>query len=585
MPPTFAALGVPAHLCARLDELGITEPFPVQAATVPDGLAGRDVCGKAPTGSGKTIAFGLPLLARIERAAPRRPKGLVLVPTRELASQVQEQLQALCWGTKTDVLAVYGGAGMERQIKALGKGVEIVVATPGRLKDLLDRGSLRLDEVNLVVIDEADRMADMGFLPEVKRLLDQTNAKRQTMLFSATLDGDVDVLIRRYQTNPVHHEAHSMEEQGEVTHRFWAVSHADRIQVATAVVERSWPAIVFSRTRHGAERLSKQLRKAGIRAEAIHGDRSQSQRERALAQFGRGDVHVLVATDVAARGIHVDGVACVLQFDPPATDKDYVHRSGRTGRAGEAGTVITFVPPEKEKDVRKMQRELRRREPIEAATVATAGQRPRVDAAEADRPRRRPRRRQPSGPGPGRRRPRLRSRSSDLHRSPQGPPQGRQPAAGGGDRLDPPGQARQARGLQGPQRTGACRGPGALWSPRRQARPTTRWCRSRPSGPPRRRQRTPTLTLGSRRLRRPGPHRLHGGDEVGVLGVLVGAVALARGRSAGPRRRGSGGWSARRRGRSPRPAPGARTRCGRRGASPARGAPRSARRAARRSSP
>jgi len=372
MPPTFADLGVPAALCARLDELGITEPFPVQAATLPDALAGRDVCGKAPTGSGKTIAFGLPMLVRIEKAAPRRPKGLVLVPTRELASQVQEALQGLCWGTKTEVLAVYGGAGMERQMKALGRGVEIVVATPGRLKDLLERGSLRLDEVNLVVIDEADRMADMGFLPEVRRLLDMTNKRRQTMLFSATLDGDVDVLIRNYQTNPVHHEAESMEEQGEVTHRFWAVSHADRIQVATAIVERSWPAIVFSRTRHGAERLSKQLNKAGVRSEAIHGDRSQSQRERALAAFGRGDVHVLVATDVAARGIHVDGVACVLQYDPPATDKDYVHRSGRTGRAGDAGTVITLVSPEKEKDVRKMQRELRRREPIEAASVATA---------------------------------------------------------------------------------------------------------------------------------------------------------------------------------------------------------------------
>jgi len=372
MPPSFADLGVPAALCARLDELGITEPFPVQAATLPDALAGRDVCGKAPTGSGKTIAFGLPMLVRIEKAAPRRPKGLVLVPTRELASQVQEALQGLCWGTKTEVLAVYGGAGMERQMKALGRGVEIVVATPGRLKDLLERGSLRLDEVNLVVIDEADRMADMGFLPEVRRLLDMTNKKRQTMLFSATLDGDVDVLIRNYQTNPVHHEAESMEEQGEVTHRFWAVSHADRIQVATAIVERSWPAIVFSRTRHGAERLSKQLNKAGVRSEAIHGDRSQSQRERALAAFGRGDVHVLVATDVAARGIHVDGVACVLQYDPPATDKDYVHRSGRTGRAGDAGTVITLVSPEKEKDVRKMQRELRRREPIEAASVATA---------------------------------------------------------------------------------------------------------------------------------------------------------------------------------------------------------------------
>ncbi|MEO6317867.1 MAG: DEAD/DEAH box helicase, partial [Acidimicrobiales bacterium] len=226
-----------------------------------------------------------------------------------------------------EVLAVYGGAGMERQMKALGRGVEIVVATPGRLKDLLERGSLRLDDVNLVVVDEADRMADMGFLPEVRKLLDKTNPKRQTMLFSATLDGDVDVLIRHYQNDPVHHEAASIEEQGEVTHRFWAVSH---------------------------------------------GDRSQSQRERALGAFGRGQVHVLVATDVAARGIHVDKVACVLQYDPPATDKDYVHRSGRTGRAGQPGTVITLVSPEKEKDVRKMQRDLRRREPIETATVATA---------------------------------------------------------------------------------------------------------------------------------------------------------------------------------------------------------------------
>ncbi len=372
MPPTFADLGVPARLCERLAVLGIAEPFPVQAATLPDALAGRDVCGKAPTGSGKTIAFGLPVLARVEKAAPRRPKALVLVPTRELASQVQEQLMALCWGTKTEVLAVYGGAGMDRQMRALAKGVEVVVATPGRLKDLLERGSLRLDDVSIVVIDEADRMADMGFLPEVRRLLDMTNKTRQTMLFSATLDGDVDVLIRNYQTNPAHHEAASLEVQGEVTHRFWAVSHADRIEVATAIVERSWPAIIFSRTRHGAERLSKQLNKAGVRSEAIHGDRSQSQREKALRAFGKGDVHVLVATDVAARGIHVDGVACVLQYDPPATDKDYVHRSGRTGRAGEPGTVITLVSPEKEKDVRKMQRELRRREPIEAATVATA---------------------------------------------------------------------------------------------------------------------------------------------------------------------------------------------------------------------
>ena len=374
MPPTFADLGVPAPLCARLAELDITEPFPVQAATLPDALAGRDVCGKAPTGSGKTIAFGLPLLARVQPATSRRPTALVLVPTRELASQVEEQLEQLSAGTRTRVLAVYGGAGMQHQVRRLERGVEVVVATPGRLKDLLDRRALRLDDVQIAVVDEADRMADMGFLPEVKRLLDQVRPDRQTLLFSATLDGDVDVLIRRYQRDPARHEAVSLEEQGEVTHRFWSVPHHERVHVAAAVVERVWPAIVFSRTRHGADRLAKQLGKAGVRAAAIHGDRSQSQRERALHDFGRGAVQVLVATDVAARGIHVDGVACVLQYDPPAVDKDYVHRSGRTGRAGAAGTVITLVTPEKEKDVRGLQRELRRREPLEPATAGAVGE-------------------------------------------------------------------------------------------------------------------------------------------------------------------------------------------------------------------
>ena len=372
-PPPSPTSASPPACAPRLDELGIAEPFPVQAATLPDALAGRDVCGKAPTGSGKTIAFGLPLLARVEKAAPRRPKALVLVPTRELASQVQDQLEALCWGTKTEVLAVYGGAGMERQMKALASGVEVVVATPGRLKDLLERGSLRLDDVRHRRHRRGGPHGRHGLPPRGPAparpaparppddaLLGHARRRRRRARSATT---------RRTPstTRPI-----SMEKQGEVTHRFWAVSHADRIQVATAIVERSWPAIVFSRTRHGAERLSKQLNKAGVRAEAIHGDRSQSQRERALAAFGRGDVHVLVATDVAARGIHVDGVACVLQFDPPATDKDYVHRAGRTGRAGEPGTVITLVSPEKEKDVRKMQRELRRREPIEAASVATA---------------------------------------------------------------------------------------------------------------------------------------------------------------------------------------------------------------------
>ena len=387
MPPTFADLGVPAPLCSRLAELGIAEPFPVQAATLPDALAGRDVCGKAPTGSGKTIAFGLPLLARVSTATSRRPRALILVPTRELCSQVEDQLSQLSAGSKTRIVAIYGGAGMQRQMQALNRGVEVVVATPGRLKDLLDRGSLRLDDVEIVVVDEADRMADMGFLPEVRRILDKVREDRQTLLFSATLDGDVDVLIKHYQRNPAHHEAVSMEVQGEVTHRFWACSQGDKVQVATAIVERAWPAIVFSRTKHGAERIAKQMNKAGVRAEAIHGDRSQSQRERALGLFTQGKVNVLVATDVAARGIHVDNVAMVLQFDPPAVDKDYVHRAGRTGRAGAAGTVITLVTPEKEKDVRKLQRELRRREPIEAATGDHRRRRARDGRPQAGRPR------------------------------------------------------------------------------------------------------------------------------------------------------------------------------------------------------
>ena len=373
MPPTFADLGVPARLCERLDVLGITEPFPVQAATLPDALAGRDVCGKAPTGSGKTIAFGLPMLARIEKAAPRRPKGLVLVPTRELASQVQEQLQALCWGTKTEVLAVYGGAGMERQMRALGKGVEIVVATPGRLKDLLDRGSLRLDDVNLVVIDEADRMADMGFLPEVRRLLDQTNPKRQTMLFSATLDGDVDVLIRNYQTNPVHHEAHVDRGAGRGhppllvrvprrPHRRWpppSSSGRGRRSCSAA------PGTVPSACRSSCARPASAPRPSTATAARASASGRWRSSGAATCTCSSPPTWRLVASTSTT------SPACCSSTRRPPT-RTTSTAPGRTGRAGEAGTVITFVPPEKEKDVRKMQRELRRREPIEAATVATA---------------------------------------------------------------------------------------------------------------------------------------------------------------------------------------------------------------------
>jgi superfamily II DNA/RNA helicase len=373
MPPTFASLGVPAPMLARLESLGAVTPFPIQAATLPDALAGRDVCGKAPTGSGKTLAYGIPLVAKVGKARARRPRALVLVPTRELATQVTEQLAHLAHGTGRSVLAVYGGAGLGRQAQLLNSGTEIVVATPGRLKDLIDRRAVYLDEVDFVVVDEADRMADMGFLPEVKRLLDQVRADRQTLLFSATLDGDVDVLIKRYQTKPARHQVASAEGDIEVIHRFWSVDASDRTKVTAQIVGRTWPAIVFCRTKHGADRVARNLVREGIRAQAIHGDRSQGQRERALAAFTSGACEVLVATDVAARGIHVDGVACVVQLDPPATAKDYVHRSGRTGRAGAAGLAITLVTSQTEKDVRKMLRELRIGEPITAPDAAALG--------------------------------------------------------------------------------------------------------------------------------------------------------------------------------------------------------------------
>jgi superfamily II DNA/RNA helicase len=387
VPPTFASLGVPAPMLARLDAMGVTEPFPVQSATLPDALAGRDVCGRAPTGSGKTIAFGIPVMARVGKARGRHPRALVLVPTRELATQVRDQLADLGAGSGRSVLAVYGGAGMLRQIQRLHSGADVVVATPGRLKDLIDRGDARLDEVDIVVIDEADRMADMGFLPEVKRLLDQVRPDRQTLLFSATLDGDVDVLIRRYQRDPARHEVVlPVEEAGEVTHRFWRVAQPDRNKLAAEIVRREWPAIVFCRTKHGADRVARNLVRDGIRAQAIHGDLSQGQRERALRAFTSGECEVLVATDVAARGIHVDSVACVVQLDPPATHKDYVHRSGRTGRAGAPGLAITLVTPAQERDVRKMQRELRLDAPITEADLTELGSvRPQPAPAPRDR--------------------------------------------------------------------------------------------------------------------------------------------------------------------------------------------------------
>ena len=359
MSLTFADLGVPPDAVSRLARRSITTPFPIQHAVLPDALAGHDICGKAPTGSGKTLAFGLALAERATGGASRRPVALVLVPTRELALQVSTELSLLVGpGNDRRVLAVYGGVGYEGQRKALRRGVNIVVATPGRLEDLIARGDVALADVAHVVIDEADRMADMGFLPAVKRLLDATRSDRQTLLFSATLDGDVDVLVRRYQREPRRHVVDLGDDDATVDHLFWPASRSDRIQLTADAVARHGRAIVFCRTRHGADRLARQLGTSGISAAAIHGSRSQAQRERALAAFAADSVQALVATDVAARGIHVDAVLCVVHFDPPAESKDYLHRSGRTGRAGAPGTVITLVGDEHRVAVKALQRDL-----------------------------------------------------------------------------------------------------------------------------------------------------------------------------------------------------------------------------------
>lgn len=363
MPPTFAQLGVPSSIVDALDRRGITEPFEIQAATIADALAGRDVCGRAPTGSGKTLAFGIPLVATVDRAQSRRPRALVLAPTRELAEQITTELRSFAGDVR--IAAVYGGVGYGPQINALRKGVDVLVACPGRLEDLIQQGDVQLGDVDKVVLDEADRMADMGFMPAVRRLLDATDPSRQTVLFSATLDGDVAKLTRDYQRDPVRHEVG--EETPDITaahHVFWQADKSQRTELAAEAINAVWPTIVFCRTRHGSDRLTKQLGRSDIKAVAIHGGRSQGQRTRALADFAAGRVHALIATDVAARGIHVDGVAQVIHFDPPEDHKTYVHRSGRTARAGEGGVVLSLVQPDQRKDTRRLQREVDLDEPI-----------------------------------------------------------------------------------------------------------------------------------------------------------------------------------------------------------------------------
>jgi len=367
MTVSFAQLGLPKPLVRKLAARGITDAFPVQEATIPDALAGKDVSGKAPTGSGKTLAFGLPMLTRIEKGTRNRPRGLILAPTRELAEQIKEELVPLARSMGRFVFAIYGGVGYGPQINALRKGVDILVATPGRLEDLIEQGTVDLRDADIVVIDEADRMADMGFMPAVKRILNGTAQKRQTLLFSATLDGDIAVLSRKYQTNPIRHDTGTVEpETIDATHHFWIVEHNDRIQYAADVIAASGRSIVFTRTRHGADRLAGQLARLDIGAVAMHGGRSQAQRQRALKAFSKGDAQALIATDVAARGIHIDAVASVVHFDPPADHKDYLHRSGRTARAGATGTIVSLVTHQQRRAVRRLMQDLDLNVPLES---------------------------------------------------------------------------------------------------------------------------------------------------------------------------------------------------------------------------
>ncbi len=357
MTTTFADLGVSADLCEALESRGITEPFAIQTIAIPDALAGRDVCGKAKTGSGKTLAFGIPVLEQIDKAEPRRPHAIALVPTRELAVQVAEELGPLGDASDLSVAPVYGGANIERQITKLEKGIDFVVATPGRMIDLVERKAVDLSALTHVVVDEADRMADMGFLPQVEWLLRQVDGKHQTLLFSATLDGVVDSLVRRYQHDPVFHEVESRQVTvDEMTHRFIQVHEMDKVKVAAAIARTVDRTIMFTATKHGADRLARELGKLDVDVAAIHGDLRQKHRERALNGFADGKLHVLVATDVAARGIHVDDVDVVIHYDPPAEHKTYLHRSGRTARAGGEGLVVTLVLWNQELEVRRMQR-------------------------------------------------------------------------------------------------------------------------------------------------------------------------------------------------------------------------------------
>jgi len=351
---TFASLGLPEGVVRKLAQNGVTTPFPIQAATIPDALAGKDILGRGRTGSGKTLSFGLPLLATLSggHTQKKRPRGIILTPTRELAMQVADALQPYGDVLGLKMKVVCGGTSMGNQIYALERGVDVLVATPGRLRDIINRGACSLEDVRIAVLDEADQMSDLGFLPEVTELLDQIPAGGQRMLFSATMENEISTLVKRYLKDEVTHEVDSA--QGNVTtmsHHILIVKPKDKAPVTAAIASRKGRTIIFVRTQLGADRIAEQLRDAGVKADALHGGMTQGARTRTLADFKEGYVNALVATDVAARGIHVDGIDLVLNVDPAGDHKDYLHRAGRTARAGRTGTVVSLSLPHQRRQI------------------------------------------------------------------------------------------------------------------------------------------------------------------------------------------------------------------------------------------
>src|SRR5690349_24125454 len=406
---TFADLGVPTSLAQILEQQGITTPTPIQAATLPDSLAGRDVLGRGRTGSGKTYGFLLPLVARLDAsklpAMPRKPRALILAPTRELVGQIEASLAPLAKAAGLTTRTVFGGVGQNPQVTALKKGVDIVIACPGRLEDLIGQGHADLSAVEITVLDEADHMADLGFLPGVKRLLDRTPKVGQRLLFSATLDNGVDVLVKRYLPAPTTHSVDpAVAPVSTMTHHVFQVQQGDKAEVVKQLAGGLGRSVLFTRTKHQAKKLAKQLTAAGIPAVDLHGNLSQNARERNLEAFSNGSTRVLCATDIAARGIHVDDVALVVHVDPPTEHKAYLHRSGRTARAGAGGTVVTVSTPDQAGEVRTLARQAGISPTVTAVrpgaaeiTALTGPAAPYVEPAPAPAP-------QPQGQGGGRRR-------------------------------------------------------------------------------------------------------------------------------------------------------------------------------------